>query len=359
MRWPCSFQILTGQAPLFYRPESACKHQTMWLKNLKSLFLASAPCAVGGQAVLEGVMMRAKDRLSVAVRMPDGSICVKNMPWFSLTNKPILKKPFLRGFPILIETMVNGIKALNLSARLTGAEEGEEIKSWHLVITLIFSITMALVLFVVLPHLFSIGMQVLGISGGLNSISFHAWDGLFKFALFIGYIMLISFMPDIYRVFQYHGAEHKAIWAYENEVPLNPTLAMTMSRLHPRCGTTFMLFVLSIAIILHTIIVPAGLFFWTPENPVVKHTLVIGFKLILMIPISALAYELIKASSKIKQPVLGAVLKAPGLFLQLLTTREPDESQMEVALVALKEALYTDAPEIETPAYQCPEESTC
>ena len=325
----------------------------MRLRTLKSLLFASAPCAVGGQAVLEGIMMRAKDRLAVAVRLPDGGIGVQSMPWFSLTKSSILQKPFLRGFPILIETMVNGIKTLNLSARLAGVEEGEEIKSWHLVLTLLFSIGMALVLFVVLPHLFSIGMQALGVSGGLNSISFHAWDGLFKFSLFIGYIVAISFLPDIYRVFQYHGAEHKTIWAYEREVPLNAASAITMSRLHPRCGTTFLLFVLSIAIILHTITVPAGLFFWTPESPVLKHAAVIVFKLFLMIPISALAYELIKASSKIKQPLIGALLKSPGLFLQLLTTREPDEAQVEVALVALKEALYTDAPEIETPAYQC------
>ena len=331
----------------------------MRLSFLKSILLA-APCAVGGQAVLEGIMMRSKDRLSVAVRLPDGSIGVKNMPWFSLTNSAFLKKPFIRGFPILLETMVNGIKTLNLSAKLAGVEDSEnELKSWHLVLTLVFSIAMALGLFVVLPHLFSLGMEWLGFSGGLNSISFHAWDGLFKFMLFISYIVAISFLPDIYRVFQYHGAEHKAIWAYEREVPLNVKSAMEMSRLHPRCGTTFLLFVLSIAIILHTLTVPAGLYFWTPESPVVKHAAVIVFKLLLMAPISAIAYELIKASSRIKDPIYGAILRAPGLFLQLLTTRQPDESQMEVALVALKEALYTDAPVIETPAYQCLEESVC
>ncbi len=331
----------------------------MRLSFFKSLLLA-APCTVGGQAVLEGIMMRSKDRLSVAVRLPDGSIGVKNAPWFSLTNSSLAKKPFIRGFPILLETMVNGIKTLNLSAKLAGLEEpGKELKSWHMMLTLIFSIAMALGLFVVLPHLFSLGMEWLGFSGGLNSISFHAWDGLFKFTLFIGYIVAISFLPDIYRVFQYHGAEHKAIWAYEREIPLNAKSAMQMSRLHPRCGTTFLLFVLSIAILLHTITVPLGLYFWTPENAVLKHTLVIALKLLLMAPISAIAYELIRASSRIKDPIYGAILRAPGLFLQLLTTRQPDESQMEVALVALKEALYTDAPVIETPAYECLEESVC
>ena len=304
-------------------------------------------------------MMRAADRLAVAVRLPDGGIGVKTMSWFSLTKAPLLQKPFLRGFPVLLETMVNGIKTLNLSARLAGTEGGEEIRPWHLALTLACSIGMALVLFVVLPHLFSVGMQYLGFSGGLNSISFHAWDGLFKFSLFLGYIGAISFLPDIYRVFQYHGAEHKTIWAYELEAPLSARSAMQMSRLHPRCGTTFLLFVLSIAIALHTIAVPVGLLVWTPENPVVKHIVVICFKLLLMVPISSLAYELIKFSSKIRQPVVGAILKSPGLLLQLLTTREPDESQLEVALVALKEALYTDAPEMDTPAYQYLEETAC
>lgn len=355
---------LTFQASLFLSQQplsakSACI-KSMRLPSITTILLAAPVCAVGGQAVLEGIMMRAKDRLSVAVRLPDGSIGVKNMPWFSLTNSALLKKPFLRGFPILMETMVNGIKTLNLSARLSGMEDdGKEIKSWHLLLTLIFSIAMALGLFVVLPHMFTIGMQALGFSGDLSSISFHVWDGLFKFSLFIGYIVVISFLPDIYRVFQYHGAEHKAIWAYEKGIELSPQSAIKMSRLHPRCGTTFLLFVLSIAILFHTITVPIGLFFWTPENPVVKHAVVITFKLLLMIPISAISYELIRASSKVKDPIYGAILRAPGLFLQLLTTRQPDESQMEVALVALKEALHTDAPEIETPAYQCLEENAC
>ena len=117
---------------------------------LKYIFLAN-PCTVGGQAVLEGIMMRSKDRLSVAVRLPDGNIAVKNMPWFSLTKSSLAKKPFIRGFPILLETMVNGIKTLNLSAKLAGLEEpGKELKSWHMVLTLVFSIAMALGLFVVL-----------------------------------------------------------------------------------------------------------------------------------------------------------------------------------------------------------------
>ncbi len=308
---------------------------------------------LGGQAVLEGIMMRSKNTLAIAVRKPDGSIVVERRPWFSCTTSPALKRPFVRGFPILVETLINGVKALNFSAVATGeAEAGTEIKGWHLTLTLVVAVGFALGLFVVLPHLLSLVLNWLHIAGGAESISFHAWDGLFKFLVFIGYIAAIALLPDIKRVFQYHGAEHKVIWAYERKVDLNSFEAAGMSRLHPRCGTTFLLYVLTIAIILHAVLVPAFLWVWSPANPVLKHAVLITFKLLLMIPISSLAYEAIRASSRMGNSPLGRMARAPGLLLQLMTTREPDEAQLQVALVALKEALGADAPyEIATPAY--------
>ncbi len=308
---------------------------------------------LGGQAVLEGIMMRSKNRLAIAVRKPDGSIVVEQRPWFSCTTRPILKRPFIRGFPILVETMINGVKALNFSAVATGeAEAGTEIKGWHLTLTLIVAVGFALGLFVVVPHILSLALKWLGVAGDAESVSFHAWDGLFKFLVFLGYIAAIALLPDIRRVFQYHGAEHKVIWAYERKVELNSFEAAAMSRLHPRCGTTFLLYVLTIAIILHAVLVPLFLLVWTPESAVLKHTVIITFKLLLMIPISALAYEAIRASSRMGDSFLGRAARAPGLLLQYMTTREPDESQLQVALVALKEALGSDAPyEIVTPAY--------
>ncbi len=319
--------------------------------------IEAKPCEIaatlGGQAVLEGIMMRSKDRLAIAVRKADGSIVVEQRPWFSCTKSPFLKRPFVRGFPILVETLINGIKALNFSAVATGeAEEGTEIKGWHLTVTLIIAVAFALGLFVVLPHLMSLGLNWLNLAGDAESISFHAWDGLFKFLVFITYIAAISLMPDIKRVFQYHGAEHKAIWAFESKVDLNAFEAAAMSRLHPRCGTTFLLYVLSIAIILHAVLVPMLLWIWVPDNAVIKHTVVIAFKLLLMLPIAAIAYEAIRASARMGNTIFGRMARAPGLLLQLMTTREPDEGQLEVALVALKEALGPDAPyEISTPAY--------
>ncbi|MGE4299071.1 MAG: DUF1385 domain-containing protein [Desulfovibrionaceae bacterium] len=305
--------------------------------------LLQAP-SIGGQAVMEGVMMRNGDRLAIAVRKPDGAILVESRPWFSLTSHPWLRKPFVRGFPVLLETLVNGIKALNFSASHALDEETEgELKPWHLVLTLAFSIALALGLFVVVPHLFSLGMKYLGLGGSAETLSFHLWDGFFKLAIFLGYIAGISFIPDIRRVFQYHGAEHKVIWTYEQGGDLTPAGARGSSRLHPRCGTTFLLFVLSIAIILHAVLVPLLLMAYTPQGAVAKHAFILCAKLFMMVPISALAYETIKFAGKNLDNVLCKMLNGPGLLLQLLTTYEPDDAQLEVALASLQEALARDA----------------
>ena len=310
--------------------------------------------AVGGQAVMEGVMIKSGDSLALAVRKPDRKIVVITKPWGTLFNNPLARKPWIRGFPVLIETMTNGIKSLNLSAELAAEAEGEPIKPWQLALTVAAAIGLALLLFVVVPHVLTIGLYALSISGGVEGLSFHLWDGLFKFVMFVGYIVALSFVPDIRRFFQYHGAEHKCIAAYEQgEKPVTPASAARYSRLHPRCGTTFMLFVFSISIVLHALTVPLLMLFWTPANPFTKHGGIILFKLALTIPISALAYEAIRFAAKIKSPLVGLMLRGPGLLLQFMTTREPDEEQMEVGLVALREALGSSAAvEIATPAYE-------
>lgn len=304
---------------------------------------------------MEGVMMRNGSRYALAVRLPDGSISVETRPWYSLTNSPLLRKPFLRGFPTLVETLVNGIKALNRSAECSAGNEGEEIKGWHLVLTLIVSLALAIGLFVVVPHVLSIAMNWLGLGGDVNGVSFHIWDGLFKFLIFIGYILSISLLPDIRRVFCYHGAEHKTIHAYESGREVDADSAQLFSRLHPRCGTTFLLFVMSIAILLHTVLVPLFLLVWTPESPVLKHMATIFFKVLLMVPISALSYELIRYAARLGNSVWGRILRAPGMFLQLLTTREPDKGQLEVAVAALAGATGKNPPHLETPSTCQPE----
>ncbi len=318
--------------------------------------VASEECeslAVGGQAVMEGVMMRNDDTLSIAVRKPDGRIIAEQRPWFTLLKFSFMRKAFVRGFPILLETLVNGIKALNFSAEVAVESEGEELKPWQLLLTLVAAIGFAVLLFVVLPHMVTIGMTFLGFASGLKGLTFHLWDGFFKASIFVGYIVAISRLPDIRRVFEYHGAEHKVIWAYENhEDAITVETAMKQKRLHPRCGTTFMLFVMAISIVLHAVLVPLVLVFWNPGNIVIEHAGIIFFKLFLMIPISAIAYEAIRYAAKLSSGFAAFFLRAPGMLLQKLTTREPDASQLEVAIVALHEALGADAAvPIRVPAY--------
>jgi uncharacterized protein YqhQ len=303
---------------------------------------------------MEGIMMRNGDALSIAIRKKDGEIIVLTGPWRSCFKARLASRPWLRGFPLLVDTMINGIRALSLSAELAAEAAGERLTSRQIALALVGAVGFALLLFVVVPHLLTLGLNALSISGEVEGLSFHLWDGLLKFIMFIGYIACISCVPDIRRVFEYHGAEHKAILAYEHgENPVTAGTAAAFSRLHPRCGTTFLLFVLSISILMHAVLVPAFLSVWAPESALLKHALVILFKLLLMVPISALAYEAIRAAAEIRSIPLGLIARGPGMLLQLLTTREPDYLELEVALVALKEALGDTAnAEIITPPYK-------
>lgn len=320
---------------------------------------AACPAAsVGGQAVMEGIMMRNGPAYALALRTPGGDIVVERRRWYSLTSGDFFKRPFVRGFPLLVETLVNGIKALNRSAEFVGADDAGEpnnngkISDAQLFLTLLIALGMAVGLFVAAPHLLALGMNALGWGGDLERLSFHLWDGFFKFAIFLGYIAAISLVPDIRRVFQYHGAEHKTIHAFEAGGEVSAQSAARCSRLHPRCGTTFLLFVLSVAIVLHAVIVPPFLWLWQPQNAFAKHTGTLVFKVLLMVPISAVAYEIIRYAARLGPSLGGRLLRAPGLLLQLLTTREPDREQLEVAVVALHEVLEPDAAaRLQPPAY--------
>ncbi|MDD3310656.1 DUF1385 domain-containing protein [Pseudodesulfovibrio sp.] len=312
--------------------------------KLPGILALAAPQSVGGQAVIEGVMMRARDTLAIAVRKADGTIVTEVRPWFSLARHPWLKKPFVRGFPVLLETLVNGIKALNFSAMQAaeGDEEGGELTTWHLVLTMVLALGAALGLFVVLPHFLSVGLELLGLAGDVDSLSFHLWDGCIKMAVFVGYILAISLIPDIRRVFEYHGAEHKVIWTWESGKDLSPDATRFFSRLHPRCGTAFLLFVLVVSILLYAVLVPYLLTWYSPEHFLAKHLYIVGMKLFLMIPVSCIAYEMIKFAGKYSRNVLCKALCWPGLMMQVLTTKEPDDSQIEVAIAALQCAVNAE-----------------
>jgi uncharacterized protein YqhQ len=294
---------------------------------------------VGGQAVIEGIMMRAPKTFTVVVRKPDGELAVREDRWHSPMEKwPLLKKPFLRGCIVLYEALFNGIQALTYSAQEALGEEEEKLGPWALGGTIAFALGAAMVLFVVIPHLATLGIGVLaGTDLGVRSVWFHVIDGVIKVTIFVGYIVLISLLKEIRRVFEYHGAEHKSIHAYEKGDDLTVENARKYPTLHARCGTAFLLLVLVCSIFLFAAtfpLLPKDLF----GNKIVTNIFFILVKMVLLLPIAGCSYEIIRMGERFNNPVLNLLL-LPGLWLQKLTTREPDDSQIEVALVALKTTL--------------------
>ncbi|MCR5814921.1 MAG: DUF1385 domain-containing protein [Desulfovibrio sp.] len=301
---------------------------------------------------MEGVMMRNADVYGLAVRRPDGSIVAIRRPWRTFFSHPFFKLPVIRGFPVLVDTLYNGVGALNKSAELAEADESQKVTNLQLVASMIIAVIMAVGLFVLAPHFLSLLMFFLHIGGNVEGFSFHIWDGFFKACIFFGYLWLISLMPDIRRVLCYHGAEHKTIHAFEQAQCISQTSTRRQSRFHPRCGTTFLLFVIALSILLHAVLVPPLLALIAPDGEIVKHSLGIAIKILLIVPISAFSYELIRYAAKLRNSAAKHVFQAPGLFLQRLTTKEPDESQIAVALVSLAVALdECDRKLVETEAY--------
>lgn len=294
---------------------------------------------VGGQAVIEGIMMRAPRTFTVVVRRPDGELSIREDRWYSPMEKwPILKKPLLRGCIVLYEALFNGIQALTYSAQEALGEEEEKLGPWALGGTIALALGGAVLLFVVIPHLATLGIgALLGTDLSVRSVWFHVIDGVIKVSIFVAYIILISLLKEIRRVFQYHGAEHKSIHAYEHGDELTVENARKYPTLHARCGTAFILLVLVFSIFLFT-----GVFPLIPQdllgNKILTNMLFILVKIVLLLPIAGFSYEIIRMGEKFNNPLLNLLLR-PGLWLQKLTTREPSDDQIEVALVALKKTL--------------------
>jgi uncharacterized protein YqhQ len=294
---------------------------------------------VGGQAVIEGVMMRAPRTFTVVVRKPDGQLAVREDRWYSPMERwPLLKRPLLRGCIVLYEALFNGVQALTYSAQEALGEEEEPLSAWALGGTIALALGGAILLFVVIPHLAALGLGVLiGSDLNVRSVSFHAVDGIIKVSMFVGYIALISLMTEIRRVFQYHGAEHKSIHAYEKGEELTVDNARKYPTLHARCGTAFLLLVLVSSIFLFAMVfplLPKELF----DSRVATNIFYILVKIMLLFPIAGFSYEVIRLGEKLDNRVLNTLL-LPGLWLQKLTTREPSDDQLEVALVALQRTL--------------------
>jgi len=297
---------------------------------------------VGGQAVLEGVMMRSPSALAVAVRKANGEVAVKESPWNSITSRvPALGLPFFRGSVVLLEALINGMDALSFSANQALEGEAEEqMGPWAIGLTIAASLALGMALFVALPHYLSLLIgRLSGHPIGVSSFLFHLLDGVIKLVLFIGYIWLISRIKEIGRLFEYHGAEHKSIYTYEAGQELTVENARGHTTLHPRCGTSFIIIVLLISILFFSVVFPllgAGRKGWAIQM------LYIAIKIALMFPIAGMAYELNRyASRHMDSPLLRAAV-APGLWVQRLTTREPSDDQIEIALIALRKTLMME-----------------
>src|ERR1700759_2036267 len=296
---------------------------------------ASRDAPVGGQAVLEGVMMRGVNAWALAVRKPPaegealGEVDVQEFPLESWARRRrVYRLPVIRGGVALVESLAIGMRALGLSANAQLPEEDQEISSGAWIGTVTVASLFAIGLFFVVPvGLTSLIKHQLG-----SSVAFWAVEGVLRTSIFLGYLVLLSRLNDLRRVFEYHGAEHKTISCYEAGLPLTPANAQRFSRLHPRCGTSFLLVVMIVAIF---VFAPTGLpaWYWLVATRILGVPVIAG-----------VSFELIKFAGRNRSRGWVRAIMWPGLKLQLLTTREPDLDQLAVAIAALEAVLGKETP---------------
>lgn len=302
---------------------------------------------VGGQAVIEGVMMRGPKYLATAIRRKDNTIEIKKDKFESITSKKkILGLPFIRGFVSLVEMMIIGFKTLNFSAnraeldwedeKENKKEKSDGRKKIEEFFSYLFAFGLAFVLFAYLPYQLTDLLKL-----GKENIYFNLFAGVIRIIFFVLYVWIISLMKDVKRIFEYHGAEHKSVYAYENGGSLKPEDVQKFSTLHPRCGTSFIFLVLLVSIFVFSIIdTLVTRYFGVP------HFLI---RLVYHIPfvpfVSGISYEILKFSGRNINHPLVKILTFPGLSLQRITTQPPDNNQLEVAIIAMKCALEMDISE--------------
>lgn len=285
---------------------------------------------IGGQAVIEGVMMKGKKGWTVAVRGPKGEIHVKREELKELPK--VFRLPLVRGFIALFHAMFIGVKAIEFSAnKAYEEEEGKNLSPLAIGLTIAFSMLFGVALFILLPLYATKLLGMIFASVSKSSVMFNFVDGIIRVFIFLLYVIAIGMWKEMRRIFEYHGAEHKVIHAYEDGKDLTYKNIKDHSPLHPRCGTSFLLIVMVISIFTFSFI-PQG---W----PFIYKFL---SRLVLIPLIAGLSYEFLRLSAKMEHNIIMHALIQPGLLLQRLTTREPDEAQIEVAVKALQEVLVTE-----------------
>ncbi len=316
-------------------------------------FDPNQPMQVGGQAVIEGVMMRAPGSVATAVRRANGDIIVKHERFHSFNERMKLQKvPIIRGAIGLIDMMYLGIKTLNWSAEIAMLDvEEEEAKkngqadkpkrkgqsNFALIMTLVFALALGVGIFFVTPLFVTSKLFELD----QTALEFNLVAGGIRITILLAYLAGISLMKDIQRLFQYHGAEHKAVFTFELNDELVPSVALRHTRFHPRCGTSFLLIVMFVAIISFALL-DALLIRWFGEMTLLLR---LATHLPFIPVVGGIAYEFIKFSARHSSTWWGRIIVSPGLWLQKITTKEPDERQIDVALTALKCALGLEDPE--------------
>lgn len=290
------------------------------------------PHFYGGQAVMEGVMMRGLRTWAVAVRKPDGSIYLERHEVSDFPQRhPIWTKPMLRGMWGLVDALKIGTRALTISAN-AAADEDEQLSKAEMSGSLVFALAAFIGIFIVLPNL---GLAAIEEPlGGGDSLRFHLVEGVARLGIFLVYLLAISRLGDIKRVFAYHGGEHKTIMAWEHDEPLRATEIQPYSTKHPRCGTNFLLIVMFLAIVVYT---SAGLIFPAPEgaNFLAFLGYQVGIRIVLLPIVAGLAYEVLRLGADQSNPLF-RWLAVPGLWLQKITTKQPDDGMVEVAIRAFQ-----------------------
>ena len=276
--------------------------------------------AFGGQAVIEGVMIRSKKHVVICVRQPNGEISTKTEEINSLSERyKVLRLPLIRGLVALVESVYLGVKGLYFSANVSLEEEDEKIEPKEMAVTFVLAIALAIILFSITPFFLT------SLLTPFRGVIFVMIEGIIRIAIFLLYLVIVTLIPDFRRILQYHGAEHTAINAHEAGVELNVKNAKEYSKLHPRCGTSFLLIVLIISILLFSVV---------PNQDYITR---LSYRIVLIPVISAISYEALKISDRYKNSIIMKALVTPGLGLQWLTTRKPDDDMIEVAIKAVQE----------------------
>ncbi|MDD4356058.1 MAG: DUF1385 domain-containing protein [Smithellaceae bacterium] len=278
----------------------------------------------GGQAILEGVMMRHGDKIASAVRRPDREIVFQEREYIPLTKRyKVLGWPFVRGTISLFEMMILGIKSLMFSAEVALSEEEQKPQGWELYVSLVISLSVAIFFFIVVPAFFFTQIKTF-----IDSlILLNILEGCVRLGLFLAFLTATLLMSDMRRVYMYHGAEHKTVFAWEDGQDLTVENVKNYSTRHPRCGTSFILFVMIVSILVFSLL----------GRPDFLHRVI--YKILLMPVIAGISYEAIRFTGKYSRFKLVEVLSWPGLALQKITTREPDDDQIEVAIAAMKKVV--------------------